>query len=210
MESESHIPAGLDRYELKSSKVKEALAKVPRNEFVPEEVRPHALDDSALPIGLGQTISQPFIVGLMTQEADLSPGERVLEIGTGSGYQAAVLAELGVEVFSIEILPELSERATETLKRLGYDKLVHTKVGDGWEGWNSEAPFDAILITASCPAVPKILLKQLGPKGVLVFPLEMDHSTTLVAIRKNGPKREIKDLGPVRFVPLTGIGRPGN
>ena len=196
---------GLDRPELKSSEVFAALAKVPREKFIPNRQRSKAFEDSALPIGMGQTISQPFIVGLMSQEADIRPGDRVLEIGTGSGYQSAILAELGAEVFSIEIVPELALRAEQSLRAAGYTS-IHLRRGDGWDGWPEEAPFDAILITASSPRRPDKLLGQLRDGGRLIVPLESDgddHEELMVYERCGGSFIK-SSLGGVRFVDLTG------
>ncbi|MBI4565467.1 MAG: protein-L-isoaspartate(D-aspartate) O-methyltransferase [Planctomycetes bacterium] len=181
-----------------------ALRKTPRPEFVPPDQRHRAFDDGPLPIGYGQTISQPYIVALMTELAAVKPGDRVLEIGTGSGYQAAVLAECGAEVYSIEIIPELAKEARERLDRLGYSK-VRTKAADGYEGWPEAAPFQAILITAAAGHVPPPLLDQLADGGRLVAPIgEPFFGQTLFRIRKNGSELIQEDHGGVRFVPMTG------
>jgi protein-L-isoaspartate(D-aspartate) O-methyltransferase len=200
-------PQGLDRRELTSERVKAVLRSIDRRNFIPDKLASSANDDRALPIGWRQTISQPFIVGIMSQEADISPGDRVLEIGTGSGYQSAVLAELGATVYTIEIIPELSASATETLKRLGYSDRVHTKVGDGWEGWRKHAPYNAILVTAASPSIPKMLLDQLCEGGRLIIPLEIGDHENLLCIEKRSSLTNVTDLGEVKFVPLTGIGR---
>ena len=196
---------GLDRPELTSSVVLAALAKVPRAKFIPNRQRANAFEDTALPIGMGQTISQPFIVGLMTQAADLKPGHRVLEIGTGSGYQSAILAELGAEVYSIEIVPELAVRAGQTLRAAGYNS-IHLRQGDGWDGWPEAAPFDAILITASSPRRPDKLLAQLRDGGRLIVPIEYDGDDheELVVFERRGESFTRLSLGGVRFVDLTG------
>ena len=198
---------GLDRPALKDQRVLDALSRVPRHEFVPPDMEEYAYDDRALPIGQGQTISQPYIVALMTQEARVEPGSKVLEIGTGSGFQAAVLASLGAEVFSIEILEELARKAQLNLINLGYKAQI--RVGDGWLGWPEEAPFDAILVTASSPGVPPALVEQLRDKGRMVIPLEdcTDYSETLTVVEKDGPAVSSYRLGSVRFVPLTGHAR---
>lgn len=214
----AYLPEGLEREEISSLRIKNALARVPRHEFVPLEEREHAYEDRALSIGSGQTISQPFIVALMSEQSGVTAGSRVLEIGTGSGYQAAVLAELGARVFSVEVIPELAETARTTLARLGYLDRISLKVGDGWEGWKEEAPFDAILITASSPKVPENLLKQLANNGRLILPLEMEPKNLveqqeqqakkpqerLIVIEKQDGDYISRDLGRVRFVPLTG------
>lgn len=180
-----------------------ALRAVPRHEFVPAEGRERAYADHPLPIGEGQTISQPYIVALMTELAQVRPGHRVLEIGTGSGYQAAVLAELGAEVWTIEIVEPLGRRAAADLARTGYGR-VRTKMGDGYVGWPEAAPFDAVLVTAAPPHVPAPLLEQLKPGGRLVVP-EGRLEQELVVYTKDaaGRVRRTSTL-PVRFVPMTG------
>lgn len=177
-----------------------AMGAVPRHELVPKPLRGDAYDDGPLPIGLGQTISQPFVVAAMTQALALEAGERVLEIGTGSGYQAAVLAELGVRVYSIELEPALATRARRDLDRLGYDAVV-TRQGDGYRGWPEQAPFDAIIVTAAPEAVPTALIEQLAVGGRMVVPVGK-YSQQLLLLRKDadGITREV--LMPVRFVPM--------
>ena len=199
---------GLDRPALTSKEVRDAMSRVPRHDFVPKESEALAYDDRALPIGFAQTISQPYIVGLMTQEAGVSPGAKVLEIGTGSGYQAAVLAEMGSKVFTIEIVPELAENARHALNRLGY-QTVNVRQGDGWNGWPEEAPFDAILVTASSPGLPPQLLAQLGERGRMVIPLEGKDKDgeTLMVVERSGDDFITSSLGAVKFVPLTGDAR---
>ena len=184
----------------------EAIATVPRHAFVPLGSQSVAYADSPLSIGEGQTISQPYIVALMTQMADLQPGCRVLEIGTGSGYQAAVLGEICDEVYSIEIIESLSESAGEVLTELGYDN-VHLRVGDGYVGWEEEAPFDAVLLTAAPPEVPQPLLDQVALGGVLVAPVGPDGGTQeLVRYLRDAETGELnREPGiSVRFVPMTG------
>ena len=179
-----------------------AMREVPRHRFVPGYVQLNAYDDAPLPIGEGQTISQPYIVALMTELAEISPGDKVLEIGTGSGYQAAVLAEMTSEVYTIEIVPELATRAQEALLELGYAG-VQVKVGDGWQGWPDRAPFDAILVTAAPPAIPQALVDQLAEDGVMVVPVGPDEGTQeLVRLRKRGGQIETEKGIPVRFVPM--------
>jgi len=183
----------------------QALRTVPRHLFVPEEERARAYDDRPLPIGHGQTISQPYIVALMTELAQVEPGDRVLEIGTGSGYQAAVLASLGCTVFTIEIVGPLAERAAADLKALGYDHVT-VRAGDGYVGWPEEAPFDAILVTAAPPRIPAPLLEQLAEDGHLVVPIgEGIQHLTVVHRTRDGLERRV--VLPVRFVPMTGAVR---
>jgi protein-L-isoaspartate(D-aspartate) O-methyltransferase len=179
-----------------------AMGKVPRDRFVPEDLSSLAYEDHPLPIGLGQTISQPYIVALMTQWAEIKPGDKVLEVGTGSGYQAAVLAELTDRVFSIELLPELAEAARTRLRDLGYGR-VQVKSGDGYQGWPEEAPFDAILVTATAPEVPPALKEQLKEGGRLVIPVGPAGSVQeLLLLRKVKGDLKEEQRVPVRFVPL--------
>jgi protein-L-isoaspartate(D-aspartate) O-methyltransferase len=181
-------------------KVLTAMRKVPRHLFVPDELKPFAYGDEPLPIGEGQTISQPYIVAYMTQVLQLSGGERILEVGTGSGYQTAVLAEIVGEVFTIELLSVLSDRARTLLEALGY-KNIRLKAGDGTLGWDENAPFDAIMVTAAAPAVPKRLQEQLGPKGRMIIPVGAGFQELFLVTRERGGFRK-KKLLPVRFVPL--------
>jgi protein-L-isoaspartate(D-aspartate) O-methyltransferase len=185
----------------------QAIASVPRHKFVPSDYLDQAYDDHPLPIGYGQTISQPYIVAWMTELLELQPGEKVLEIGTGSGYQAAVLAELeGVEVYTIEIVPQLEESAAERLQELGYTN-IHTKQGDGYYGWEEYAPFDAILVTAAPDHLPAPLVEQLSEDGRLVIPIGPAGwvQSLWKFVLENG---ELKgyNLGGVQFVPFTGPG----
>jgi len=180
-----------------------AMARVPRHLFVPPELLPYAYEDRPLPIGAGQTISQPYIVALSTQALALSPQDRVLEIGTGSGYQAAILAELASEVYTVERLAELSQGAQERLGKLGY-KNLHFRVGDGTKGWPEEAPFDGILVTAAAPRAPKSLLDQLAEGGRLVIPIGGRESQDLWLIEKHARRLEKVYLCPCTFVPLIG------
>jgi protein-L-isoaspartate(D-aspartate) O-methyltransferase len=180
-----------------------AMRRVARHEFVPVEFQASAYDDRPLPIGQGQTISQPYIVALMTELLEMKPGQRVLEIGTGSGYQAAVLAELGAEVYSIEIIPKLAESARATLARLGY-KTVQVRTGDGYLGWAEASPFDGIIVTAAPAHVPQPLIDQLKPGGRLVVPEgTWDQNLVVYAKTADGRLRRSEVL-PVRFVPMTG------
>lgn len=181
-----------------------AMAKVPRHEFVPAQERHNAYANRPLPIGLGQTISQPFIVALMTDLMEVKPGDRVLEVGTGSGYQAAVLAELGAKVHTIEIVEPLAREAAERLRRLGY-RNVETRTGDGYLGWPEQAPFDAIMVTAAPRDVPQPLIDQLKPGGRLVVPVG-GHAVgqALLLIEKQADGRPTRrNIMAVRFVPLT-------
>jgi protein-L-isoaspartate(D-aspartate) O-methyltransferase len=184
--------------------VLEAMRSVPRHRFVPEDVRALAYADHPLPIGYGQTISQPFIVALMTQSLEPYPGQKVLEIGTGSGYQAAVLAELGVDVYTVEIIPELAERAAATLDSTGYLD-VRKLNADGYYGWEEFAPFDAILVTAAPDHLPQALASQLVEGGRLVIPIgPVGFLQTLWLFEKIGGELQATNLGGVTFVPLTG------
>ena len=187
------------------ARVLEAMARVPRHEFVPAGLVDVAYRNRPLPIGHGQTISQPYIVAIMTDLLGLEPGQRVLEIGTGSGYQAAVLAEFGALVWSIEIVPALAEQAAERLPRLGYDE-VETRQGDGYYGWPEEAPFDAIIVTAAASHVPPPLLQQLKPGARMIIPVGSPFSTQqlLLVTRDENEQVRTRQVLPVRFVPLTG------
>ncbi len=181
-----------------------AMGKVPRHLFVPPEYRDSAYEDRPLPIGYGQTISQPYIVALMTYHLQLKPTDRVLEIGTGSGYQAAVLAELAKEVYTIEIIPELAKKASERLRELGYDN-VHVKCGDGFFGWPEHAPFDAIIITCAAPEIPPRLVDQLKEGGRMILPLGADpFYQTLTLVTKQDGELLKKRITGVVFVPMTG------
>ena len=182
-----------------------AIDRVPRHEFVPEDVRLSAYANRPLSIGHGQTISQPYIVALMTHLLGVEPGAGVLEIGTGSGYQAAVLAELAADVHTIEIVEPLARQAARRFARLGYDG-VHTRLGDGYYGWSEAAPFEAIIVTAAAAHVPPPLVEQLAPGGVLVIPVGEPFAVQLLLLvrkRANG-EVTVRQILPVRFVPLTG------
>lgn len=183
-----------------NEKVLAAMRKVPRHLFVPEELRSFAYGDEPLPIGEGQTISQPYIVAYMTQALQLSGEEKVLEVGTGSGYQTAVLAEIVRQVYTIELLGVLSEKAQALLQSLGY-KNICSKAGDGTLGWEENAPFDAIMVTAAAPTVPKRLQEQIGPKGRMIIPVGAGFQELFLITRERWDFRK-KKLLPVRFVPL--------
>jgi protein-L-isoaspartate(D-aspartate) O-methyltransferase len=179
-----------------------AMAKVPRERFVPKELTARAYDDSPLPIGFGQTISQPYIVAFMTQELRTKPADRVLEIGTGSGYQAAVLSELVAQVYTIEIVRPLAQRAAVTLQALGY-KNVLVKGGDGYKGWPEHAPFDSIIVTAAPDHVPQPLVEQLKEGGRMVIPVGGTAAQRLNVFEKRGGVLKQTAAIPVKFVPLT-------
>lgn len=188
--------------------VLEAMYTVPRHAFVPERLQPYAYKNMPLPIGFEQTISQPVIVASMTQLLEPDEHQKILEVGTGSGYQAAVLAEMGATVYTIEIIPELGNRAEAILKELGYNG-VHVKIGDGYAGWPEVAPFDRIIVTCAPEEVPEPLVDQLKPGGKIVIPIGPENEIQfLVVLRKNNNGRLIRDMKyPVRFVPMTGKAR---
>jgi protein-L-isoaspartate(D-aspartate) O-methyltransferase len=187
-----------------NAQVLAAMRKVPRHEFVPADWAERAYDDCPLPIGYDQTISQPYIVALMTELAQLSPQSKVLEVGTGSGYQAAILAEIIGEIYSIEIIEPLAISATERLGRLGY-KNVHVKFGDGYLGWPEHGPFDAIVVTAGAEHVPPPLIEQLKPGGRIVIPVgQLPGQQSLWLVEKSADGTIIQSQNiPVAFVPLT-------
>ena len=181
--------------------VLEAMRAVPRHEFVPAEVSGQAYADRSLPIGLGQTVSQPYVVALMTHLLEVKPGDRVLEIGTGSGYQAAVLARLAGEVYSVEIVEELGTRAAQTLERLGYANIT-ARIGDGYQGWAEHAPYDGIVVTAAPDHVPPALVAQLKPGGRLVIPVGGLFQDLMVIAKAADGTTTSTTIVPVRFVPL--------
>jgi protein-L-isoaspartate(D-aspartate) O-methyltransferase len=188
--------------------VLQAMRTVPRHLFVPEDVRAQAYQDHPLPIGEGQTISQPYIVGLMSELLDVKPGDRVLEIGTGSGYQAAVLASMGCEVYTVEIRSQLAEAARERLATLGI-RGVHVRAGDGYGGWPQAAPFAGIIVTAAPERTPQPLLDQLSVGGHLVIPVGSFYQQLKVYTRTEDGFSE-EDVIPVRFVPMTGKAQGGS
>ena len=179
-----------------------ALRAVPREHFVPKALRDYAYNDYPLSIGRGQTISQPYMVALMTARLDVSPGEKVLEIGTGSGYQTAILAELGLEVYTVEVLPELHVQARERLTALGYEK-IHFRLGDGYQGWPEHAPYAGIIVTAAPRQIPPPLLAQLAESGNMIIPTGPPgrHQVLWKVMRVSGEIKKIR-LGAVAFVPL--------
>lgn len=181
-----------------------AMRNVPRHLFVPDELKPNAYEDRPLPIGNNQTISQPYIVALMVQALELKGNEKVLEIGTGSGYETAILAELCAQVFSIERLEDLAVATQALLDRLGY-RNVSIRVGDGTMGWQEHAPFDAIVVSASSPQIPRPLLDQLAPNGIFVLPMGEEELQSLVLLRKNKDGIKEEYLGECRFVKLRGV-----
>ncbi len=188
---------------VRDARVLAAMRQVPRHLFVEAKDRAQAYEDHPLPIAGNQTISQPYIVALMTELADLTPNERVLEIGTGSGYQSAVLSRLAGEVYSVEIVPELARASDERLRQLGY-KNVTVREGDGYRGWAEHAPFDAILVTAAPDRIPQPLLDQLAPGGRMVIPVGSFFQELKVLSKDKNGKITEKDILPVRFVPMTG------
>jgi len=188
---------------VRDKRVIDAFLRVPRHEFVPPESKVEAYNDYPLSIGGGQTISQPYMVALMTELLRLKGDEKVLEIGTGSGYQTAILAELAGEVYTVERIETLLQRAKNVLDRLGLKNIFY-KVGDGSEGWREYAPFDGIIVTAASPEVPAPLLEQLGEGGRLVIPVGEKYSQNLVRVIKKGERFKEENFGPCVFVPLIG------
>jgi protein-L-isoaspartate(D-aspartate) O-methyltransferase len=197
---------------IQDPRVLAAMRTVPRHVFVPRQDPERAYEDRPLPIGHGQTISQPFIVAFMTDALGVEPGMRVLEVGTGSGYQAAVLAAMGAEVFSIEIVPDLALLARKTLGAAGIrvdgprgePGVVHLSLGDGSLGWPAEAPFDRIMATAAPQQLPRALVDQLGPEGRLIAPVGSSQSQELLVVERHGDDIETRRILPVLFVPMTG------
>ncbi len=196
------VDAQIARRGITDRRVLEAMRRVPRHEFVPADVAARAYEDFPLPIGFGQTISQPYVVAYMTEVLQVAPKSRVLEIGTGSGYQAAVLADLGAVVFSIEIVPQLAERAGRTLARLGYSN-VQVRAGDGYRGWPDAAPFDRIIVTAAPDHIPQPLIDQLAVGGRMVLPVGdfWQRITVVTKTRRGIVQQKTMD---VVFVPMTG------
>jgi protein-L-isoaspartate(D-aspartate) O-methyltransferase len=186
-----------------NERVLTAMRKVPREQFVPEALRGRSYSDRALPIGYDQTISQPFVVAFMTEKLQLKSTDRVLEIGTGSGYQAAILGELVAEVYTIEIIEPLGKGAAATLERLGY-KNVHVKIGDGYQGWPEHAPFDAVIVTCAPEHVPRPLVDQLKDGGRIIIPVGPAGAQELYLLEKENGRLKQRAVLPVRFVPMTG------
>lgn len=187
----------------------EAMRTVPRHEFLPMRLRHEAYSDYPLPIGHGQTISQPYIVAFMTEAIRPKPGEKILEIGAGSGYQAAILAAMGAEVYTIEIVEPLAEMARQTLERLGF-KNAEVRYGDGFRGWPEEAPFDAIVVTCAPDKIPPPLIEQLRDDGRMIIPVGGGMNQELLLLRKTGDRIEKQSVLPVRFVPMTGEAQGGS
>jgi protein-L-isoaspartate(D-aspartate) O-methyltransferase len=189
--------------EINDRRVLEAMSRIPREQFVPAEVRHQAYEDKPLPIGFEQTISQPFIIALMTEALELKGNEKVLELGTGSGYQTAILAELSRMVISVERVPSLAETARETLEKLGYTNIeIH--LAEETLGWKRGAPYDAIMVTAGAPRVPEELLNQLALGGRMIIPVGSRHIQELCKITKHKNRNALKNLGGCRFVSLIG------
>jgi protein-L-isoaspartate(D-aspartate) O-methyltransferase len=215
--SEAQPPAGGDLTAQRNAMVEEqmeargisdpatlaAIRAVPRHEFLPLRLREEAYRDYPLPIGHGQTISQPYVVAFMTEAIRPKPGEKILEIGAGSGYQAAVLAQMGADVYTIEIVGPLAEMAQQTLERLGYTN-AHVKHGDGYRGWPEHAPFDAIIVTCAPDKIPPDLIAQMKDGGRMIIPVGGGMEQELILLRKNGDRVEKQSVLPVRFVPMTG------
>ncbi len=189
--------------DITDARVLALMQAVPRHEFVPENLRAQAYADHPLPIGYGQTISQPYIVAFMTERIEPQPTDRVLEIGTGSGYQAAVLSGLVAEVYSIEIVEPLAQRAAADLRRLGYTN-VNVRAGDGYQGWPEAAPFDAVIVTCAPEKVPQPLVEQLKDGGRMIIPVGPIWNQELILFRKQAGRLEKRAVLPVRFVPMTG------
>jgi len=192
----------LRRRGIRDERVLDAFLRVPRHEFVPADLVHRAYSDNPLPIGEGQTISQPYMVALMTLSLRLSGGEKVLEIGTGSGYQSAILAEMGCKVYSVESLPRLARKAETLLKKLGYN--VRIKVGDGTLGWEEYSPYERIIVTAGGPSVPNSLFAQLKEKGIMIIPVGDLHHQELTLVTKVNGRMKRENLGGCQFVRLKG------
>ena len=207
MERNDMVSQQIVRRGVKNPAVLEAMRRIPRHKFVPDSYLEEAYEDHPLPIGHGQTISQPYIVAFMTEALELNREEKVLEIGTGSGYQAAVLAELAAEVFTIEIVEPLATQAAGTLRELGYHN-VNVRAGDGYQGWPEEAPFDAIILTAAPDHVPQPLIDQLAVGGRMILPVG-SFSQQLILFRRTEAGLERTNLLPVSFVPMTGEAEQG-
>jgi len=200
---EEMVSSQIERRGVKDPRVLRALRSVPRHVFVPGHLTDQAYDDNALPIGQDQTISQPYIVAVMTEALALEHSDRVLEIGTGSGYQAAVLGELAGQVFTIEIVEALGRQAAKRLRKMGYGNIT-TRIGDGYAGWPEESPFDAVIVTAAPDHIPAPLVKQLKPGGKMVIPVDnLDQHLLLLTKQEDGSFQETRII-PVRFVPMTG------
>lgn len=197
------VSVQLQKRDIKNRPTLDAMSMVPRHRFVPDDLKEYAYEDRPLPIGEGQTISQPYIVAFMTQSLDLKPEYKVLEIGTGSGYQAAVLAEIVDSVFTIEIVEKLGLTAKNRLAQMGYAN-IEVKIGDGYHGWQEKCPFDAIIVTAGAEKIPPKLIEQLKEGGKMIIPVGPSNAVEqLVLVTKKNGKVKTKELMPVRFVPFT-------
>ncbi len=202
-EREAMVSTQIAARQVRDPRVLEAIRAVPRHEFVPEDLRGKAYEDRPLPIGHDQTISQPYIVAYMTEQLAPKPTDRVLEVGTGSGYQAAVLAKLVADVYSIEIMEPLATRARTDLERLGFHN-VHVRHGDGYKGWPEAAPFDAVIVTCAPDHIPEPLQEQLKEGGRMVIPVGEAGAQTLYLLEKKNGRMERNAVLPVSFVPMTG------
>lgn len=207
VERQAMVETQIAAREIHDARVIAAMQAVPRHEFVPAKLRAFAYEDGPLPIGYEQTISQPYIVAFMTEQLALQPSHRVLEVGTGSGYQAAVVSKLAAEVFTIEIVEPLARRAAADLARLGF-KNVQVRAGDGYQGWPEAAPFDAIIVTCAPDHVPEPLVRQLKDGGRMVIPVGESGRQQLYVLEKHGGKIEQRAVLPVKFVPMTRKARP--
>ncbi len=190
---------------IRNRRILEAMRRVPRHRFVPEDLMARSYDDRPLPIGGSQTISQPFIVALMTEHLQVQLGSKILEVGTGTGYQSAVLATLGARVYTVERIPEQAESARRRLQALGYPNIT-VRIGDGSLGWPEQAPFDGIIVTAYAPEIPEILARQLAEGGRMVLPVGQFLNQTLVVAERREGKLELRDVCGCLFVPLIGQG----
>lgn len=206
-ERQAMVETQIAAREIRDTRLLAAMRAVPRHEFIPVEQRAHAYEDRPLPIGYEQTISQPYIVAFMTEQLEPQPTQRVLEVGTGSGYQAAILAKLVAHVFTIEIVEPLAKRAAADLARLGF-KNVQVRAGDGYQGWPEAAPFDSIIVTCAPDHVPEPLVRQLKDGGRMVIPVGAFGAQQLFVLEKRAGKIEQRAVLPVRFVPMTGRARP--
>lgn len=199
---EHMVKTQIERRGVEDEKVLDAMREVERHKFVPEHYRERSYDDGPLPIGEGQTISQPYIVALMTEVLDLDSTKKVLEVGTGSGYQAAVLAEICDSVYTIEIVEVLGKRSKKLLAELGYEN-VKVKIGDGYKGWEEHRPFDGVIVTCAPSHVPQPLIDQMAEGGKMVIPVDVAFGQDLILLVKTEGKVERKSIIPVRFVPMT-------
>lgn len=201
LQAEQMVREQIEARGVEDRRVLEVMRNTPRHLFIPEQWRQHAYEDYPVPIGYGQTISQPYIVAVMTELLELQGTERVLEIGTGSGYQAAILSQLTDSVFTIEIIPQLCHSARERLHRLGYTNVV-VKCADGYKGWKEKAPFDRIIVTAAPPEIPEELVRQLRVEGIMVLPVGKGYQKLIRVRKTSDTSYTIEEFFPVRFVPM--------